>query len=95
MSDTQNKLQYRNNYNHSKILDLALDLNYVSYSNPNPTNSPKHQAKSSKHQFSQRIWYIEYYSVHAHMAWSQRFPSQKFAWHFVDTNGFVKQIHFT
>jgi len=44
MSDAHNKLQYRNNYNHWKILDLVLDLNYLSFSNPNPnpTYLPKH-----------------------------------------------------
>jgi len=36
MSDTHNKLQYGNKYNHWKILDLALHLNYFSVSNPNP-----------------------------------------------------------
>jgi len=33
MSETHNKLQYRNNYNHWKILGLVLDLNYFSFSN--------------------------------------------------------------
>jgi len=45
MSDTHNKLQYGNNCNHWKILDLVLDLNYISFSdpniNPNPTHLPK------------------------------------------------------
>ena len=36
MSDTYNKLQYGNNYNHWNISDLVLDLNYFSFSNPNP-----------------------------------------------------------
>ena len=36
MSDTQNKLQYGNNCNLWKILDLVLYLNYFSFSNPNP-----------------------------------------------------------
>ena len=74
MSDTHNKLQYRNNW---KILDLVWDLNYFSFSNcnisPNPTHLPKHQILSPNHQFSQRIWYAECCSVHAHMAWSQIF----------------------
>jgi len=48
MSDTHNKLQYSNNYNHSKILNLVLDLNYFSYSNPNPTHLPKHQTPNTK-----------------------------------------------
>jgi len=56
MPDTHNKLtQYGNNYNHWKMLGLALDLNYFSFSNPNPTHLPKHQTPSSNHQFSQRI----------------------------------------
>jgi len=46
MSDTHNKLQYRNNCNHWKILDLLLDLKYIASSNsnpnPNPTRLPKH-----------------------------------------------------
>ena len=77
MWDTHNKLQYGNNHNHWKILDLILDLNYFSFSNPNPnpkpTHLPKHQTLSPNHQFSQGIWFVEYYSVHAHMAWSQKF----------------------
>jgi len=35
MSDTHNKLQYGNDYNHRKTLDLVLDINYISFSNPN------------------------------------------------------------
>ena len=56
-------------------MDLILDLNYFSFFHPNPTHLPKHQtiALSPNHQFSQRIWYVEYYSVHVHMAWSQKF----------------------
>jgi len=61
MSDTRNKLQYGKNW---KILDLVLDLNYFCFSNP--THSPKHQTLSPNNQFSRRIWYAEYYSVHAH-----------------------------
>ena len=33
MSDTHDNLQYGNNYNHWKILDLFLDLNYFYFSN--------------------------------------------------------------
>ena len=40
MSDTHNKLQYGNKYNHWKLLDLVLDLNYFSFSNPNLTLTP-------------------------------------------------------
>jgi len=40
MSDTHNKLQYENNYNHWKKLDLFIDLNYFSFSNPTQTLTP-------------------------------------------------------
>ena len=77
MSDTHNVLQYGNMLNQGKILDLILDFNYFSFSNcninPNPTHLPKHQILSPNHQFSQRILYVECCSVHAHMAWSQKF----------------------
>jgi len=69
MLDTKNKLWYGNNYYHWKILNLFSNSN----PNPNPTHLPKHQTLSTNHQFSQRIWYVEYFSVHAHMAWSQKF----------------------
>ena len=42
MSDTHNKLKYGNNYNHWKMLDLVLDLNYIPYSNSIPTHFRKH-----------------------------------------------------
>jgi len=42
MSDNHNKLQHGNKYNHWNKLDLGLDVNYFSYSNPNPTHLPKH-----------------------------------------------------
>jgi len=45
MSDAHNKQQYRNYYNHWKILDLVLDLNYISFSNPNPNTNPTHLPK--------------------------------------------------
>jgi len=54
-------------------LDLVVDLNYFSFSypnanpNPNPTHLPKHEFLSPNNQFYQRIWYVEYYSVHAYM----------------------------
>jgi len=75
MSDTHNKLQYGNKYNHWKISELDLDFNYFSFSNRNlnQTHLTKHQTLSPNHQFSQRIWYVEHHSVHAHMAWSQKF----------------------
>jgi len=34
MSVTHNKIQYRNKYNHCKILDSVIDLNYISFSKP-------------------------------------------------------------
>ena len=81
MSDIHNKLQYRNNYNHWKILDLVLDLNYFSSSNPNPNPAslPIHQTLSPTHQFSQRIWYAECLSVHG--VKSEMSQARKFAWH--------------
>jgi len=42
MSDTHNKLKYGKKYNHWKILDSFLDLDYISFSNPYPTHLPKH-----------------------------------------------------
>jgi len=77
MSDTHDRPQCRNKPSHWKIFNLVLDLNYFSLSNsspnPNPTDLPKHQTLSPNHQFSQRIWSVEYCSVHAHVAWSQKF----------------------
>jgi len=37
----------------------VLDLNYISFSNPNPTHSPKHKTLSPNHQFYLRIRYVE------------------------------------
>ena len=58
-------------------MDIILDFNYFSFSNcninPDPTHLLKHQILSPNHQFSERIWYVECCSVHAHMAWSQKF----------------------
>ena len=42
MSDTHNKLQYGNKYNHWKKKNFVLDLNYFSFSNAKPTHLPKH-----------------------------------------------------
>ena len=39
----------------------------------NPTHLPKHEFLSTKNQFYLRIWYVEYYSVHAYTVWSQKF----------------------
>jgi len=51
-------------------------LQFLSFSNSNinsiPTYLPKNQILSPNYQFSQRIWYVECCSVHAHMAWSQK-----------------------
>jgi len=41
ISIIHDKLQYRNNYNHWKILDLLLDVNYFSFSNSN-SNLTRH-----------------------------------------------------
>ena len=50
MSDTHNKLQNGNNYNHRKILDFVWDLNYFYFSNldinTNPTLLPKQYTKT-------------------------------------------------
>jgi len=77
MSGTHNKLQHGNKVHHWKLSGLVLDLNYFSFShhNPcrNPTNLPKHEFLNPNDQFYQRIWYVEYYSVHAYMVWSQKF----------------------
>jgi len=32
---------------------------------PNPAYVPKHEFLSPYNQFYQRLWYVEYYSVHA------------------------------
>jgi len=52
-------------------LDLVVDLNYFTFShsnpNPNPTHLYKYEFLRPKNQFHQRIWYVEYYSVHAYM----------------------------
>jgi len=37
MSDTHKKLRHGNNYNHWKILDFVLELNYFYFSSPNQT----------------------------------------------------------
>jgi len=60
MSDNHNKLQDGNDYNHGKILDLALDLDFISFSKPNP--NPTHLPKP-----------VEYDTVNAHTVWSQKF----------------------
>jgi len=55
-----------------KNIGLDLTLQLVSFSNgnlnPNPTRLTKHQILSPNHQFSQRMWYEECFSVHAHIA---------------------------
>ena len=67
-------------------MDLVLDLNYFSFSNhnqnPNPTHLPKHQIQiinSPTHTFSERTWYVEYYSVHS--VKSENYQVSNFAWH--------------
>jgi len=58
MSDTL-KLQCGNGYNHWNTLDLVLDINYISFSNPNinsnTTQLPKYVTLITNHQLSQRI----------------------------------------
>ena len=54
--------------NHWKFMELlVLDLNYFSFSHPNPnhnlTHLTEHESLNPNHQFAQRIWYVEYYSV--------------------------------
>ena len=66
-------LRFENNYNHWKISDLVLDLNYFYFSNPNPKHLPEPQTLSTNHQFFKPIWYVEYYSMQVHMVWSQKF----------------------
>jgi len=53
--------------------------NFFSNPNPNltPTHLPKHQTLNPNYQFSQRIWCVEYYSAHEHMAWSQMLPKSQ------------------
>jgi len=46
MPDTHDKLQYED-YNHWKILDLFLDLNYFSFSTSNP-NLTRHLYLNAK-----------------------------------------------
>jgi len=75
LSGTHKKLQYGNNFTIWKFLDLVFYLNYFSFSHPNLTHLPKNESLSPKHLFSQLIWYVECYSVHAHMVWSQKFRS--------------------
>jgi len=71
MSGTHSKLSHVNNFYHGKSSDLVRDLNYFSFShpnpNPNPTYLPKHEFLSPNNEFYQRIWCVEYYSVHAYM----------------------------
>jgi len=90
-----NKLWCGNNFNHWKFLVLVLDFNYFSFShpnpNPNPTHLPKHESLSHNHQFSQRIWYVEYWSVHAHMAWSQKFRKSEISLDICQTSSFYSR----
>jgi len=77
MSGTHNRLEYGNNFHHWKLSDLVVDLNYFSFPhhnpNPNLTHLPKHEFLRPNNQFYQRIWYVEYYSVHVYVVWSQKF----------------------
>jgi len=62
--DCHKRLQYVNNYNHWKLLDSVSNLSYSFFSNPNPKHLPQHYTLSPNHQFSQRIWFEEYYSAY-------------------------------
>jgi len=59
------------------MLKLVFDFNNFSFPNckikPNPNHLPKHHTLSPNHQFSQRILYVESCSVHARMAWSEKY----------------------
>jgi len=44
---------------------------YFSFSYPNPTHLLKHEFLSPNNKFYQRIWYVEYYSVHAYQSWPE------------------------
>jgi len=61
------------------ILDAFISYIKKSWTPKNRSVDPRWgtTALSPNHQFSQRIWYVEYYSVHAHMAWSQKFCKSK------------------
>jgi len=52
---------------------LDLDNGSKKFGNHRLTQLPKHHTPSPNHQFSQLTWYVEYYSMHAHMAWNQKF----------------------
>jgi len=75
MPGTHSKLWYRNDFSHWRYLDLVLDLNNFLFLTltKKTTHLLKHESLSPNHQFCQGIWYVEYYSVHDHMAWSQKF----------------------
>jgi len=77
MSGIHNKLLHGNNFNHWKFSDLVVDLNYFSFSRPNPNpypaDLPKHEFPTPNNQFYRHIWRVEYYSVHACIVWSQKF----------------------
>jgi len=44
-----------------------IDHNHFSFSHPNPTHLSKHEFSRPNNQFYQRIWHVEYYSVHGYM----------------------------
>jgi len=50
-----------------------IDHNHFSFSHPNPTHLSKHEFSRPNNQFYQRIWHVEYYSVHGYMVWYQKF----------------------
>ena len=77
MSGTPNKLKYGNNLHHWTFFGLGrwllLFLFFSPKPNSSPTHLPKHESLRSNNKFCQRIWYVECYSVHACMKWSQKF----------------------
>jgi len=77
--DNHNKLHCRNNCYRRRILDLVLDLNYFSFLTQTLIGHTD-QTPNTNYQFSQRIWNVKYYSVHAHMAWSQKFRLTPAPW---------------
>jgi len=77
MSGTHNKLQHGKNFNHWKYFGRIcwpkLFFFFSPKPNPIPTHLLKHESLSPNNKFCQRIWYVECYSVHAYMEWSQKF----------------------
>jgi len=58
-----------------KFRSLLLTSIFFSHPNPNPnpTHLPKLEFLSLHNEIYQRIFYVEYQSVHSYMVWSQKF----------------------